>query len=187
MDARTAIALFGSLYDPAHWIPFGVGSSAFFRGGPGEELIFTLAGIDGAVVVLDCATDRTGGTCELGAPSRISIGKRAPGPALPDELQKWLRLHQPWLLKTLLPPFRQPAVSRPPPPPPSAEGREILEVDGEDRVCRWEERPIGPDFAEGRVKAWTAPGVPGGIVRVELQLPAGAPLSAWSLAGTQSV
>ena len=180
-------------FDYSCWARFGIGSEVSFASDRGGELNFTLIHLDGEKALLRCGTDRTGATSELGIPAVFTIpaarghGIHAAPPRDLDPIRDWLRLHEPALLEEFdkfcrtLPTFPAPRESA------TAEGEEIIDVAGEDRLCRRVEiRCIFGD-AEFRVTTWTSEGIPGGIVQLEIHGAETIPPSVWKLRSFEAV
>ena len=168
--------LFGLEY--AHWVRFPVGSRADFVSDAGQELVLTLAALDGERAILDVATDRTGATRDLGTPPRATLWAKPPArPRRPTGLQ----VPSAELLEEL---ERIRGGHFLPLDPPLAEGKAVIDVAGEERLCRWAERRGRSEDSEWSWKAWVSEHVPGGVVRLEHRRANS--LETWSLRSFES-
>lgn len=141
----------------AGWTRFGVGSSVEFLEDRGNELNFKLVERDGRRALLAVNTDRAGMTTELGEPPLVVVWAQEPEPlprpgssratALPETIDK---------LKQLIEEAARPVARR---GPTLAEGKEVLQVDGLDRICAWVQMK--------QEKIWLLADIPGGIAQWE--------------------
>jgi hypothetical protein len=145
------------------WACWGIGSTATFGEDRGWDHRFTLRSLTSktAVVGVEQIVDDSSPAKPLGRPSELILHADPEAAVLATR-----RPEGRTPLEKIVRPGKEP---QPLPPQVVVEGNEILDVAGEEFLCRWVERQISENGLEYAIKTWEFERVPGGIVRVELK------------------